>query len=229
MFSVGMPVTIEMNLDGKVQKLTTKIIEFNKKHLFFSYPAHQSTGRTEYLNKGQKIKMSLVGDNNIVYEFNTTILGKKRIKKIPVLFIERPKSEDVKKIQRRNYVRLDTTLDVAIYSTDEEKEPLITRSYDISGGGLAVAADKHNNFKPDESIHITIVLPFKSNNFEYIETPGKVIRYFYGKEESIPKLSIKFTDISEEAREKIIKFIFEAQLEARRKLLSSGSDRRKLT
>lgn len=122
---------------------------------------------------------------------------------------------------------MESALDVAVYSLDEEKSPLITRSVDISGGGLAVVADSKDRFEPDETVQLTIVLPFNSNRYEYIECSGTSHSLFMDQQHAEPRISVKFTDIQSQNREKIIKFIFEKQLEERRKLSNYQNTRRK--
>lgn len=207
MFTIGMRVTLEMDQNGEKEQYTSKVIEFDRNYLYLTYPSHQRKGTTTYVEDGKPADLSVIGSNNVVYKFSSEILGRKKIKKIPVLYIRIPHSTEVKKIQRRQYVRVESALDVAVYSLDEEKSPLITRSVDISGGGLAVVADSKDRFEPDETVQLTIVLPFNSNRYEYIECSGQVIRYFMDQQHAEPRISVKFTDIQSQNREKIIKFI----------------------
>nr|WP_272874448.1 flagellar brake domain-containing protein [Allobacillus saliphilus] len=222
-----MRVTLEMDQNGNKEQHTSKIMEFDRNYLYLTYPSHQRKGTTTYVADGQLADISVVGSNNVVYKFSSEILGRKKIKKIPVLYIRIPHSTEIKKIQRRQYVRVDNVLDVAVYSLEEEKAPLITRSVDISGGGLAVVTDSQDRFKPDETVRLMIVLPFSSDKYEYIESPGKVVRNFLDQKHAEPRMSINFTDIQPNNREKIIKFIFEKQLEERRKLSNNQNSRRK--
>lgn len=228
MFTVGMRITLEMEQHGEREQYTSKLMEYNKKYLFITYPTHSRKSTTAFVPDGEKVFVSIVADNNIVYEFTTEVLGRKRIKKVPVLYLRMPHTSEIRKIQRRQYVRVDSKLDVAVYPAAEHKEPLITRSVDISGGGLAVVAKNDGGFEPGEPVQLTIVLPFKSDHYEYVDCPGEIIRYFTDKHHPDPRISIKFTDIKDEDREKIIKFIFEKQLEERRKLAYSQHRRKRL-
>ncbi|WP_162297839.1 flagellar brake protein [Halalkalibacillus sediminis] len=223
MFSVGMKLTIESFKDGEVEdRFQCKLVEYSSKKLFVDYPVNERTGRTALFLEGTELRVSFVGKAGSVYSFPAEILMRKKINQIPTLVFSYPLKENLKKIQRREYVRIDTSLDVAIYSVDENKQPLITRTIDISGGGIAVVSKERKdiNFVSGDKIEITMVLPFQTNDYSYLTISGEIIRHVEQHKDQPPKLTIKFLDLDDDIRERIIKYCFDKQLERRRKLHS---------
>ncbi|WP_027964479.1 flagellar brake protein [Halalkalibacillus halophilus] len=220
MLSVGTKLTIEAIQNGDVEDVyIAKVVDFNNKRIFIDYPIHQQTGKTGYFLDGFQLRISFVGKHGSIYLFDSEILGKKK-RKIPTLMIPYPTKDELVKVQRREYVRVNTYLDVAVYPIDEVKPPLISRTIDLSGGGIAVKA-KEIIYEPGDQIEILLVLPFQVNDYAYLSMKGEVIRYQDGRTNDVPyKLSLKFTGISDIAREKVIKYCFEQQLERRRKIKS---------
>ncbi|WP_188206033.1 flagellar brake protein [Alkalibacillus aidingensis] len=217
MFSVGMKLTIETFIDNEVKEtFQATIVDLTKKKIFMDFPINQDTGRTGYFLEGSQIRVSFIS-KGVVYRFQTEIKGRKKLT-IPVLEIPYPKKDELIKIQRRKFVRIDKSLDIAIYSLERDIEPLISRTIDISGGGVAVRADTCQ-FEQGEELDIMIVLPVEINHYAYLSMKGEVISYtVIDGLETTYKLSIKFKSIKEETQEKIIKYCFDEQLERRRKL-----------
>ncbi|GAA0458834.1 flagellar brake protein [Alkalibacillus silvisoli] len=217
MLSVGMKLTIEVVKGDQVEeKLHTKIVDLTKKRIYVDYPINQRTGRTFYFINNTKVRVSFVSDHDIVYMFYCDVKRRKK-KKIPLIEIPFPNQDELIKVQRREYVRIEANLDVAVHSLDEEKEPLITHTLDLSGGGIAVKSTSQQ-FEQGEEVDLMLVLPFGPNDYVYLNIKGEVIRYAPSKEGQDYILSLKFKSIEDTKRETIIKYCFDQQLERRRKL-----------
>ncbi|TFB23952.1 pilus assembly protein PilZ [Filobacillus milosensis] len=221
MLKVGMKLTIETFKNGEVEdRFQCKVAEMTKNNIYIDYPINERTGRTALFMDGSEFKVSYVADDGNVYVFSSEIVGRKKIK-IPVLAIRVPLKSEVRKIQRRQYVRVDVSLDVAIHPVDDEKPSLITRTVDISGGGIAViGSGLEKGYQSGDIMKLTIVLPFQSNDYNFFTSDAEVIRCIAGTDASSPKITYKFVNVDEKQREKIIKYCFEKQLEKRRKVLN---------
>ncbi|GEN45171.1 flagellar brake protein [Alkalibacillus haloalkaliphilus] len=217
MITVGMKLTLETVKGDQVEeKLHTKVVDLNRKRIYADYPTNQSTGRTFYFLENTKVRVSFISDHDVVYMYYSEVKRKKK-KGRSMIEIPFPKTEELIKVQRREYVRIETNLDVAVYPLDESKEELITHTLDLSGGGLAVRSMKQT-FMPNEEVDLMLVLPFEANDYVYLSVKGQTIRYSPLKEGEGYKLSIQFNSLEEHKRETIIKYCFDRQLERRRKL-----------
>jgi len=138
---------------------------------------------------------------------------------IPLLFLK-PLTE-FRKIQRRNYVRMATILPVQYRvltkeNTEENNDQPIpyieTTSRDIGGGGIAI--NTNEALKTTTPVELIISLPRTE-----IRAIGKVVH----RDELPPTanmkyaLGIEFTEITEQARDQIIRYIFDLQRELRGK------------
>ncbi|MET3682350.1 c-di-GMP-binding flagellar brake protein YcgR [Alkalibacillus flavidus] len=218
MLSVGKKLSIETVKGDQIEeKLHSKVFDLTKDKVFIDYPINQETGRTHYFLENTKVRVSFVSDHEVVYRFYTEVKRRKR-EGMAVLEFPLPTKDEMMKIQRRQYVRVDANLDAALYPLDEEREPLISYTMDISGGGVAVKSNDRL-FSEGEELDMMIVLPLESNQYVYLNVKGEVIRYTQ-TDGSSWKLSVKFKSIDEQKRESVIKFCFDQQLERRRKLRS---------
>lgn len=79
------------------------------------------------------------------------------------------------KIQRREYVRVETPVDVAIQFKNY-KYQLVTA--DISAGGLALILKGEVAFNEGDEVDLTVVLPFANGDVKYVMTTAVVVRIF---------------------------------------------------
>lgn len=146
-----------------------------------------------------------------VWQFNSTFLDKKLLP-LPVWIIDYP--SDLKKIQLRSFVRIDTALPVKIDVLPEaeggETVSLTASTKDISGGGMQLALRK------SLPLGTKIAVAFELPNMGEITTEGTVVR-IEKSADCIFTAGIRFIDIPERERDKIIKFIFRKQCERRQK------------
>ncbi|WP_114458105.1 flagellar brake protein [Halanaerobium sp. DL-01] len=143
------------------------------------------------------------------YKFKSRV--KKRLKEpFPLLYIEKP--ENIIRIQRRDYFRLEVSGQITIYSQEEEKL-MEARLLDISGGGIKIEVDEH--FDKGQKIKVELKNILKEKEL----ISASVVRS-HKKDHKSWELGIKFEDIEENLREEIIQWIFAYQRENRKKGLS---------
>ncbi len=132
----------------------------------------------------------------------------------------------IEKVQRRNYYRYPIALPIEYCIIPKQLEALnisqishvlegdmvhsVTK--DISGGGLCIILKKSCSINDKLLISLTV-----RNN--HIHTICSIARLWKDNETALDVAGLKFIDISESTRDKIIKFIFE-KLIANRKMFS---------
>ena len=126
-----------------------------------------------------------------------------------------PSPEEFLKIQRREYVRVETKVDVSI-EFDGQFTPLITE--DLSAGGLAVILNRSVNFREGDEVKLTIVLPYSNGDIKYVHTTAIIVRAF--EKDEVRIASIQFTDTDDIDKQHIVRFCFERQLLVRKKELN---------
>ncbi|WP_066872334.1 flagellar brake protein [Clostridium mediterraneense] len=190
-FKLEVNNNIEIYEDDKVYK--SRIQSVNDDEIYIDIPLHNN----EYLilNKGDDIHLIKYGNEGSVYELSCKVIDRKIEGNIRLYRLSEP--YDIKKIQRRNYVRVETIRGIKCFRKDEEFNALIL---DLSGGGMKIKSNK--KLEIDEEI-VSFV---KTDDGKFM-VKGKIIRV---EETSFNQysLGIEFVDIEERTREKIIKLVF---------------------
>lgn len=216
MLDIGITLQlIVVDTNNNINRYRCKLIDKNKESLIIDYPVHDATQKTAIFENGTDFTVHYVvrGD---VYQFKSKLLKRIRLKNIPGLAIARPTIENIKKIQRRHFARVNAFVNIAIHSPEGAFEPYITVTHDISGGGVSIVAPKKNPFEPGMMVEIWIVIQSLKLTMHYIKTKGEVVGSF-DQDSHHNRISFKFTDISESKRQALISYVFEKQREERRK------------
>lgn len=167
-------------------------------------------GLNYLLSKDEKVECIYNDGNGNVFGFTAKVVGRK-IEKIPLILME--VESGLKKIQRRNFVRVPYTGNVKYMPIDKYNESILHdldkctfkqgKTLDISGGGLRIQIK--DDLKFGQLLVINLIIDTNKvlaiGEVVRIEglKPGKGKEYVYG---------IKLKYIDSNAREDIIKFIF---------------------
>ncbi|MCP3025839.1 flagellar brake protein [Halobacillus sp. A5] len=216
MFKAGEPLTLELhrNKQEEAEKYKSKIVDFSHSHVFIDYPVKMNTQKTAFFFEGTQFQASFLGEDGSVYWFETEVLARKK-KNIPVLMVSFPGEEELVRIQRREYVRVDTAVDVAV-NTNNNKTKFTTVTRDLSGGGMAIYEPEKISLSPDLMLDITVVLPMNDGDYHYMESSGKVVRSSMLKGSNKKSVSIEFINLNEKMRQYVIQYCFEQQMQMRK-------------
>lgn len=198
---------------------TATIQDTKSDYIMISMPVSENKYFT--MHKGSIIEFYMASGNEIV-KFQSEVLGKKVENHVQMAVISTPVF--VEKIQRREYFRLPVSLDSKIYMLPNDKEYTNIKDVpigyysrmkdgiivDISGGGIK-AAVKEQMMKGHCAI-VSMKIPDELTllcKIVWVEKDTRNRNY---------KVALKFEEISERERDKIIKFIFE-KMRSQSKLL----------
>ena len=187
----------------------SKIIDLNEKELIIDYPVNIDEYLELPITANCVVGIEYVTNGN-VYTFLAKVI---RIINSPVtaFAIGIPKNDHIKKIQRREYVRINTDVNVAVHNISSTFQPFITVTRDISGGGVAIIIPRNIILVEGEMVQLYLVLKSTYSDFEYVTTKGEIIRTTI--ENHVRTTSLKFHFYNENDRQKIIKYCFEIQRE----------------
>ncbi|MFY3792846.1 flagellar brake protein [Ureibacillus sp. MALMAid1270] len=213
---IGTVLTLEPISDtDKIEKFHCKLVESTDRIIYIDYPINTLTKKTAYLMDGSQFRVTFIDGEKTSYAFNTEVLGRK-MDSIPMIMLSLPPDEEIIKIQRRQFVRVRTSVDVAV---EFEQHYLQFVTEDISAGGLALILNSNVPFQENDQVNLTIVLPFSNGDIHYIQTQSLVVRIFELNQMKIA--SIQFEDIDEVDQQKLLRFCFERQLMIRKKELKT--------
>lgn len=216
MIKEGILLRLEPFAEDTDDRFNSKVVEREDDHLFISYPVSEETGKTTFMLDGTQLKVSFIGKDNVVYSFQSEVIGRAK-KTFPVITLRYPGDKRVVRIQRRQYVRVPASISIAIHPLEGEFDPFVTVTEDISAGGLAAVVNHSADLHSNQIVNAWLTLPMYSNELCYLQLQAKVVRMDPRNEEKLGKLSLQFLAMNERDQEKVIRFVFEQQLELKRK------------
>lgn len=206
-------VSIEhYNDNGKKERYASRVENIGSDWIGLAAP--MSKRLPVYLPIQSEIKV-LFWDSTAVYSFNTVVLKNIKEGSVGQLAIRYP--EKYEKVQNREYVRVPVSLNVTIkyLVKDEEESTVVGKTRDLSGGGMMVTLKKPGLIKRNAQVTI---------NFELNESPITISALTVREDIEIDSdgitravLGFKFLSIPDKDRQLIIKFVFDRQIELRRK------------
>jgi c-di-GMP-binding flagellar brake protein YcgR len=216
MINIGDTIILEPKNTDENEKYRCKLVEKKGEQIFIDYPVNMESGRTVFLLDGTQLKGSFVGKDNTVYLFETEVQGRTK-QNIPMIALSYPEENNLVRIQRRQFVRVDTSVDVAAHPIKGEFNPFVTITSDISAGGAALILPTKAKLEPGSVFNCWIVLPMQSGDYHYIMLKSRAIRVIPGRDGERDKMPIEFIDISDSERQLLIRFSFERQINLKRK------------
>lgn len=209
LLTIGTFIIIEEDFTEEGAKYKSRVIDAGQGYVMVDYPTEIKTGKTAYFMNGTQLYVSFTDKLKASYAFKTEVSGRE-VRGVPMLKITYPGDDQLIKIQRREFVRVETIIDVAV-AKDEHKVQLVGE--DISAGGIALNLPQSVSYNERDIVSLFIVLPFSSRETKYIQTEGEIVRVWEDKGRRIA--SIRFEGISVENRQHIVRFCFERQLQMR--------------
>ncbi|MGN7386642.1 flagellar brake protein [Sporosarcina sp. SAFN-015] len=206
--SIGATLTIDKDFTERGDKFKSKVVDFGDGFVMIDYPAHIDSGKTAFFMDGTQLLVSFI-ENKMSYAFRAEVTGRVN-NGIPMLKLTYPGDDQLIKIQRREFVRVETAIDVAVDFGGFFQQFV---AEDISAGGVALNIGQADSFDEVETVELTIVLPFVNDDIKYIRTEAKAVRIWEKDERRIA--SMQFSGIDTTDRQNIIRFCFERQLQAR--------------
>lgn len=216
MLNIGDTLYLEIKYSDEREKFKSRVVDKRGNQVFIDYPTSEKTGRTAFFLDGTELKVSFYAKDNAVYMFDSEIIGRKK-ENIPMIIISYPGNDKLIRIQRREYVRIDATVDIAVHPVNNDFKPFTTVTVDISAGGAAIILPPNHKFKPQTDLMCYLVLPLSNGEYFYIKAHSKIIRIISGTMGSRDKAPIQFIDLKETQIQQITRFCFERQLSERKR------------
>lgn len=215
MFEIGM--TLMMQPSSDQEKYRSKLVDVKESNWLIDYPINQATGKLKLFLEGTRFTISFVGKDQSVYTFETEILSRKKEGNIPVLEISYPGDGHLTKIQRREFVRVETAVDVAVHSVHGEFSPFTAITADVSAGGAALVLPQNHRLVEGNLISCYFVLPLSNGEYHYVNVKCNVIRIIPGRNKR-DKAPVQFVDLTEKDRHAFVKLCFDRQLAEKREV-----------
>lgn len=204
---------IEVLFDKTAYKSTIQDINYEEESLLIAIPVTDGVYLT--LNAEDVIDQVFYDTKGNVFKYKTKVIKRVTDNQIPFYKVTLP--YNVEKIQRRDYVRVNTAESIE-YKLDEKMKKYEKDEtpygkgllLDLSGGGMRFIGSK-------EVSHGSIIKANVKYENETVEVKGKIVRVEKTKDKKFI-YGISFMDISNSAREKIIRLVFTIMRKQRERL-----------
>ena len=218
MLTIGSHLVLEPKNANQIEQYKCRLVDRIDNLLYIDYPINVSTNRTSFLVDGTQLKVTFV-EGESAYLFETEILG--RVKRgIPMMKLMYPGDEYVIKVQRRKFVRIETSVDVAIHPLNGEFKPFTSLTLDISAGGSLIKFRKQEGISEGMNIRTIIVLPMQNGDYHYMNLISKVVRIMK-QENGENHASLQFIGVTPLEIQLLLRFSFDRQLAMKKKGLSN--------
>lgn len=216
MLTIGETLILEPIENEQFEKYKCRLVEKDENVIYIDYPINMKNNRTIFLLDGTQLKVSFVTENS-AYIFNSEVLGRV-LQEIPMIKLSYPGNQYVMKVQRRQYVRIPTAVDVAIHPLENEFSPFTTTTEDISAGGsLVLLRGQVQEIYQGMDVMAVFVLPMQNGEYHYLKLKSKVIRMMDQEKTGKTLFSIHFMDVSPIQRQILLRFSFDRQLAMKKK------------
>lgn len=200
---------MDKDFTEEAEKYKSRVVDSCEDFVMIDYPTHIETGRTAFFMDGTQLLVSFTNDLKLSYAFRTEVIGRMN-KGIPMLKLSYPGDDQLVKVQRREFVRVEASIDVAVMR-EHDKVQLVAE--DISAGGIAINLPDPTIFEEREVVELLIVLPFMNSETKYVQVKGEIVRIWEKSKRMIA--SVQFEGIREDDRQRIVRYCFERQLQMR--------------
>ncbi|WP_082615179.1 flagellar brake protein [Paenibacillus sp. Soil787] len=203
------------SIDDEESKIEYKsrIADVTDSVIAIEVPLNEKTGRLKKLYQGDELNTFFLGQGGVKHYFTTSVTGF-REDVIHLVELRKPEPEAITQVQRRSFLRVLAELEIAVKLSDQIQ--FIGVTDDVGGGGISFVCEGHIPIGMNAIISCWVLAPFKNGNIEHIPFTGEVVRV--KQLESGKQLAmIRFTDIADRERQKLIRFCFERQMDFRKR------------
>ena len=113
LLSIGTIIVIDKDFTKDSEKFKSKVVDIGDGFIMIDYPTHIETGRTAFFMDGTQLHVTFTDSMKMSYAFRTEVGGRLN-KGIPMLKLSYPGDEQLIKIQRREFVRVESAIDIAV-------------------------------------------------------------------------------------------------------------------
>lgn len=194
------------------QEYKARISDITDAYIQMEVPMNERTGRLKRLFPGDELSVFFLTEGGVKNYFSSTVLGF-RDEGIRTVIIRKPDPDAITKIQRRSFLRVPAELEIAAMLTEQLRFVAITD--DVGGGGVSMLCDGKLPVKLNDTLSCWLLLSSKNIKVDHVPFKGEVVRV-KPLENGRQQVMMRYSEITDKDRQKIIRFCFERQLEIRK-------------
>ncbi|SDC39605.1 c-di-GMP-binding flagellar brake protein YcgR, contains PilZNR and PilZ domains [Paenibacillus sp. UNCCL117] len=195
------------------QEYKSRIADVTEDHISMEVPLHEASGRLKRLYPGDELSIYFITDGGVKNYFSSSVIGFND-DVIRLVQIKKPAAESITKIQRRNFLRVPAEVDIAVRLSDNYQ--FVAMTDDVGGGGISFVCEGHIPVRNAQAVGCWLLLPFKNGTIEHVPFKSEVVRV-KPLETGRQQVMLRFSEIAESDRQKVIRYCFERQFDFRKK------------
>jgi c-di-GMP-binding flagellar brake protein YcgR len=195
------------------QEYKSRISDVSDTTISMEVPISEKTGRLKRLFAGDELSAYYITEGGVKNYFNSSVLGF-RDDVIRLVIIKKPEPETITRVQRRNFLRVPAELEIAVRYSEQLQFVAITD--DVGGGGISFLCDGYIPIAAQQTVSCWLLIHYRNNQIEHVPFKGEIVRV-KPMETGKQQVMMRFSDISDRDRQKIIRFCFERQLDFRKR------------
>ncbi|MET3696136.1 c-di-GMP-binding flagellar brake protein YcgR [Bacillus oleivorans] len=217
MFKLGSQLKLSQTKDNHTEEFQCAIMDYSENEVIVDIPVHVERDIRFDASVNTEYQAKYINDEGQLFLFEVTVAGRKA-DQIPLIILSHSGKKDFVKIEQRQFLRVDTKLDVAIHPIENEFPPFTALTKDISAGGAAIYIPKDVFFYKGMEIDCWLVLHMQSGQIQYLKLRSEVVlvREDYNKKSSL--ISVSFRHKHEQEKQLLIRYCFERQLVLKKKI-----------
>lgn len=203
------------SIDEEESKVEYKarITDVTAESILIEIPINEKTGRLKKLFQGDEINAFYLSQDGVKHYFSTVVTNF-REDVIRQVELRKPELDAITQVQRRNFLRVLAELEIAVKVSDQLQFIGVTE--DVGGGGISFVCEGNIPIGLGSSVSCWLLAPFKNGLIEHIPFVGEVVRV-KALETGKQLVMLRFSEIADRERQKLIRFCFERQMDFRKR------------
>jgi len=216
---IGQNIQLEVTEGQYLGRYTCRVQDMEKNALYVDLPIRQDApegARPVVLPDRLTVVARYRAVDGASCMFVTHVTGRTK-RQIELLELQKPPYSDVHRQQRREFLRVPINVPMDLVYIPALGNELITsraESVDISGGGLSFRVKDTLPIQANDVIGFTFDLPTETGPARIVGK-ARVIRVAQPNEHGLKHVSLKYWEINEADRQRIVQYSFKRQIEMR--------------
>lgn len=190
----------------------SRIADMTDSYISIEIPIHEKSGRLKRLYQGDELSVHYLTEGGVKNYFNSSVIGFSD-DVVRLIRIKIPAADAITKIQRRSFLRVPAELEIAVKVSEQLQFVALTD--DVGGGGISFLCDGYLPADTGQTVHCWLLVTYKSGQIEHIPFKSEIVRV-NPLETGKKQVMLRYTEITDRDRQKIIRYCFERQLDMRK-------------
>ncbi|MFB6362530.1 flagellar brake protein [Paenibacillus elgii] len=195
------------------QEYKSRIADVSDTYISMEVPMNDKSGKLKRLYPGDELSVYFITEGGMKNYFNSSVLGFSD-DVIRLVLIKKPEPESITKVQRRNFLRVPAVLEIAVKFSEQLQ--FVSLTDDVGGGGISFLCEGYVPAETGCTVECWLLVPFKSGLIEHVPFKSEIVRVKV-LETGKKQVMMRFSEITDRERQKIIRYCFERQFDIRKR------------